>query len=93
MHVGGLVQDDPQGPFLVTTASGQYLLEQVREGAVAEVVQKRRSQRLAGPFGRDPLPKREDFMNRAEPRKELAHHERGADGVGKSRVIRAWIGV
>ena len=73
-------------------ARGQDLLEEMRERPVAEVVEQRRGERFACALRRDALPERKLVLNVSQARDEALHHERRADGVRKSRVVRARVG-
>jgi hypothetical protein len=58
---------------------------------VPEVVEERRGEGFPGALGRDALPVGETFLNAAKTPEKSRHHESRADGVRKSRVIRAGI--
>ncbi len=73
--------------FSCGVASGDRVLEQVRERAVPEVVQERRGEGLARAFGGDSLRLRQRAVDRAQPREQELHHERRSDGVREARVL------
>ena len=89
MHAGRRVEDDALGPRLVVRRARDRVLEEVRERAVADVVEERGGEGVARALGRDLLPEREVAVDRAEAREEQLHHERGADGVREARVLGA----
>ena len=53
VHAGRRVEDDALGPRLVVRRPGDGVLEEVRERAVADVVEERGGERVARAVGRD----------------------------------------
>ena len=56
------------------------------------VVQQRSGQRVSGSLRGQALPEGKVLMQFAHARDESGHHEGGAHGVGKARVVCAWVG-
>jgi len=90
MHFRARVQHDLDGPVFMRAPVRRFF-EQMRKGAVTDVVEQRCRHRIARPFRRQTLPERQSFVNLSEPAHEARHHKRGAHGVREPSVIGAWI--
>ena len=89
VNAGRRIEDDALGPHFVLRRAGQDVLEEVREGAVADVVEHRGGERVAGAVGRELLPVRELAVDGAEARHQELHDEGGAERVGEAGVLGA----
>ena len=92
VYFGAGVDDHARGPRFVNGAAGKRLLEQVREGAMPDVVQQRCRHRIARAVGRQALPEGQRTVDLLQSNDERMHHVRGAHGMRKAGVIGAWVG-
>src|SRR3954469_9265757 len=87
VNAGVGIEDDALGPPFVVGSAGNGVLEKMRERAVADVVEERGGERVAGAIARDLVPKRELAVDGAEAGEEQLHDERRAESVGEAGVL------
>ena len=86
-HFRVSVENDPRAPFLVRRGARHGVFEQMRQRAVADVVQESRSERLARGLLGEPVARSQVALDGAQALDEAIHHMSAADRVCESRVL------